>query len=82
VLVVGTSVTVSSRFQIAVPAEVRRRLGVKRGDRFLVDVRRDHVVLMLAPRSYADKLAGLHAEVWDGVDVDEYIRREREEWSE
>jgi hypothetical protein len=26
------------------------------------------------------ELAGLGAEIWDGVDPDEYVRRERESW--
>lgn len=36
-----TWVTVSSKGQIAIPMEVRKRLGIKNGDRFLVIVRRD-----------------------------------------
>jgi len=34
-------VTVSSKGQIAIPAEVRKRLAIKNGDRFLVILRRD-----------------------------------------
>jgi antitoxin ChpS len=74
------TVKVSDKFQISVPAAVRRRLGIQRGDRLLVDVQGDHVVLMREPNSYAEKLAGLHAEVWAGVDPVEYIRTEREAW--
>ena len=79
---VSASVKVSSRFQIAIPAEVRRQLGVKKGDRLLVHMRGDHVVLMPEPKSYADKLRGLHTEAWAGVDTDEYVRREREAWTD
>ncbi len=34
-------VTVSSKGQIAIPTEVRRRLAIKNGDRFLVILRKD-----------------------------------------
>ena len=34
-------VTVSSKGQIAIPTEVRKRLAIKNGDRFLVILRRD-----------------------------------------
>ena len=73
-------VKVSDKFQIVVPAEARRRLGIKAGDRLIVDVRRRHIVLMPEPGDYVDAFAGMHREVWDGVDVDEYLRREREGW--
>ncbi|MBI4494319.1 MAG: AbrB/MazE/SpoVT family DNA-binding domain-containing protein [Chloroflexi bacterium] len=76
------AVKVSNKFQIAIPAAVRRRLGIKRGDRLLVDVRGDHVLLMREPENYSAKLAGLHAEVWSGVDAREYVRREREAWAD
>jgi antitoxin PrlF len=74
------TVKVSDKFQIAVPAAVRRQLGIKRGDRLLVHVRGNHILLMPEPDSYADRLAGLHAEIWSGVDPAEYVRHEREEW--
>ena len=75
------AVKVSDKFQIAIPAAVRRQLGIKRGDRLLVDVRGDHILLMREPDDYAEKLAGLHTEVWSGVDPQEYVRREREAWT-
>ena len=76
------SVKVSDKFQIAVPAAVRRSLGIKRGDRLLVDVRGNQIVLRREPADYAAELAGLHAEIWEGVDPNEYLRREREAWED
>ena len=32
------------------------------------------------PGSYTDYLAGLHREVWAGVDTDAYLREERDAW--
>ena len=37
------TVKVSSKFQIALPARVRKQLEIKQGDRLLVDVRGDHI---------------------------------------
>lgn len=76
-----TRVKVSSRFQIAMPAEARKRLGIERGDTFLVEVRDRSIVLLPEPKDYAQALRGLHREVWDGVDVQEYIDHERDAWT-
>ena len=75
-------VKVSGKFQIALPAAVRRQLGIERGDHLLVDVRGKHILLMREPEDYAGALAGLHAEIWEGVDPLEYVRREREAWTD
>jgi len=77
------TVKVSSKHQIALPASVRRELGIRSGDELLVDVSAGHVVLVPKPRSpeeWVKRLAGLHKEVWDGIDPREYVRAEREAW--
>jgi antitoxin ChpS len=73
-------VKVSSKNQIAIPAAVRKRLRIQEGDHLLVDLREGSVVLIPEPRGYSQHLRGLHRDVWDGTDPDEYIRREREAW--
>ena len=75
-------VKVSSKFQIAVPAEVRRRLGIRAGDTLLVEVFGRHAVLLREPEDWANNLVGLHREIWEGIDTDEYLRRERGAWAE
>ena len=74
------SVEVSGKFQIAIPSAVRRQLGIKRGDRLLVDVRGNHILLMSEPADYAAALIGLHREVWEGVDAQQYVDSERQAW--
>ncbi|MGH2350673.1 MAG: AbrB/MazE/SpoVT family DNA-binding domain-containing protein [Chloroflexota bacterium] len=76
------TVKVSGKFQIAVPATARRRLGIKEGDRLLVDIRGNHLLLMREPEDYAKTLAGLHAEVWSGIDPLEYVQGERDAWTD
>jgi AbrB family looped-hinge helix DNA binding protein len=75
-----TRVKVSNRYQIAVPAEARKRLGIERGDRLLVEIRGGSLLLLPESRDYAQHLRGLHREVWEGVEAQEYVRREREAW--
>jgi len=78
----ATTVKVSSRYQIAVPKVARRLLGIKKGDRLLVEVREGMLILIPEPKDYVAHLAGLHHQVWEGIDTDEYLRREREAWTD
>ncbi len=32
------------------------------------------------PGSYTDYMAGLHREVWEGIDTDAYVQQERDAW--
>jgi AbrB family looped-hinge helix DNA binding protein len=75
-------VKVSSRNQIAVPSEVRKRLQIKPGDHLLIDVREGYVVLIPEPQDYSRHLKGLHSEVWESVEPQEYVRGERDDWQE
>ena len=73
-------VQVTDDYLVAVPDEVRRRLNIERGDSLLVEVRDNAIILVPEPHDYAHRLRGLHREVWEDIDVDEYVRREREAW--
>lgn len=80
-ITVKATVKVSSRYQIAVPRIARERLQIEKGDRLLVDVQDGLLVLLPCPQDYADRLAGLHHEIWSGVDTDAYLHDEREAWT-
>lgn len=75
------TVKVSKRHQISVPSAVRKRLGIKQGDRLLVEVKGDMLILLREPRDYVDHLSGLHEEIWRNLDVDEYLEGERTAWT-
>ena len=81
-ITVATRVKVSSKHQISMPSEARKRLRIKAGDHLLVDVRDGYIILMPEPKDYSQHLQGLHREVWEGVDPQEYVRQEREAWQE
>ena len=75
------SAKVSSKHQISLPSEARRRLGIEAGDRLTVEVTADSLVLRRRPVRPSDRMAGIGRHVWDGVDPVERIRRIRdEEW--
>ncbi|MFQ5614119.1 MAG: AbrB/MazE/SpoVT family DNA-binding domain-containing protein [Anaerolineae bacterium] len=76
----STTVKVSNRFQIALPSLARKRLNIQAGDRLLVDVQDNMIILLPQPQDYVDHLAGLHRDIWRGVDTAVYLREEREAW--
>lgn len=75
------SVKVSSRFQIALPSLARRELNIRAGDRLLVDIQDGLLILVPEPANYASHLAGLHRDVWQGLDTDVYLHEERTAWT-
>ena len=74
------TVRVSSRYQISVPSDVRQRLNIHSGDQLLVDVQGGLLILVPKPRDYTGHLAGLHREIWEGVDTAAYLQEERDAW--
>lgn len=72
-----TEATISSKNQIVVPKEVRKALGVKAGDKLLVEVRGGTVVMMRKPKDHLKALKGI---VPPGFYGDDYVRKERESW--
>lgn len=77
----SNSVKVSSRNQIALPSAVRKQLNIQAGDRLLVDVQGDVIVLLPKPENYVTYMAGLHKEVWRDVDPATYLNEERAVWN-
>ena len=63
------------------PSSVREHLNIQSGDRLLVDVQDGMIILLPQPEKYAQHLAGLHHEIWDGIDAQKYIDEERDAWA-
>ena len=72
------SVKISTKHQIAVPSEVRRRLGLKAGDRLDVEIDGDVIHLRRHVLAGA-RLLGIGAHLADGTDPAERIRAMRDE---
>ena len=77
-----TTVKVSAKYQIAVPQIARKKLNIQKGDRLLVDVQDGVIVLIPEPKRYTNYLAGLHSEIWKGVDTQKYLNEERGAWTD
>jgi antitoxin PrlF len=70
--------TLSSKSQIVLPAEIRKRMGINPGDTLILEVVNDHIVMRKAPVSFVDSLDHLGSELWSSY-ADELLR-EREQW--
>jgi AbrB family looped-hinge helix DNA binding protein len=73
------SAKVSTKHQISIPSEARRRLGIEPGDRLIVEIRDDSIILS-RPRRASERLRGLGSGIWQGVDPVQYVRQLRGEW--
>ncbi len=69
-------VKLSTKNQIVVPREARETLGVKAGDRLLVVVRGETVVLLPKPKKYAKAIAGIGKDRYPK----DYLSTERDSW--
>jgi AbrB family looped-hinge helix DNA binding protein len=74
---------VSHKFQVVIPKDIREFLGISKGDTLQV-YKKNHEIVMKKieakkPLSLRN-LKGLGKEIWQAIDVDEYIKKERESW--
>ncbi len=83
---IQTQSTISGRFQTVVPAVVRSQLDLKSGDKIIWRViKKGGYTKILAeprPKSWAQFSRGLGKQIWESVDIDEYIQDLRREWDE
>jgi AbrB family looped-hinge helix DNA binding protein len=68
--------TLSAKNQIVIPREAREALRLKPGDKLLVVVRGDRVIVLQKPKSYRDATRGLAR----GVYSPSYLEKERRSW--
>jgi AbrB family looped-hinge helix DNA binding protein len=68
--------TLSAKNQIVVPREARQALQVKPGDKLVVVVRGDRVIVLQKPKSPHAAVRGLAR----GVFAKSHLKRERESW--
>lgn len=76
----GVTVKVGPKYQVVIPKELRKKVGIKPRDKVLVEEIEGVVVVIPKPKSFTDFLKGLGKEIWKGEDATRYIRRERESW--
>jgi AbrB family looped-hinge helix DNA binding protein len=66
----------SSKNQIVIPREAREKLKLKAGDKLVVVVRGDTIIIFARPKSYAKALHGIAR----GLYPKDYIEKERQSW--
>jgi AbrB family looped-hinge helix DNA binding protein len=71
-----SEVTLSSKNQIVIPAEARKALKLKPGDKLLVFVHDHHIMILERPRSFEKAIRGLGR----GLYPPDYLERERQSW--
>jgi len=75
-------VKISSKRQITLPATVYKKLGLQPGQKLLLEVEGDKIVLSPKTTSYTELLAGSLKNVYgrNPEEVNAYVRKERETW--
>ncbi len=80
----SATLTVSPQGQLTLPKSWRSILGLKPGEKLNATLKKDNsdsaLVLSKKPQNWTNYMAGLGKEIWEDVDVDEYIRKERDSW--
>jgi len=71
-----TEAKLSSKNQIVVPRDARKALKLKAGDRLLVVIRGDVLLMTRKPRSFAKRIEG----VARGLYPPDYLEKERKSW--
>jgi len=75
------SAKLTSKFQMTIPAAIRRFLGIAAGDVVILTVEEGEVILRAAKGGWTESSRGLGAEVWKraggGVAA---VERERNSW--
>ena len=69
-------VTISARNQIVIPREIREALQLKPGDKLLVVVHDDRMLVLEKPKSPREALRGLGR----GLYPKDYLKKERDSW--
>jgi AbrB family looped-hinge helix DNA binding protein len=68
--------TLSSKNQIVIPREAREALNLKAGDKLIVSVRGERVIVLQKPKSYADAIRGIARKTYPK----NYLKKERRSW--
>jgi AbrB family looped-hinge helix DNA binding protein len=72
---------IGKRGTLIIPAEIRKKIGLKEGDDVLIEVDEKGTIHMLKrPLNFSQALQNLHAQIWENVDPVQYVKEERASW--
>lgn len=79
-----TQSLISPKYQTVIPAKIRRRLNLKKGDKLIWRVisvgNQPKIITEPEPKDWAAHTRGLGKNLWQKVDIEEYINNLRAEW--
>jgi len=80
-MIISKLVKLSKKGQVVIPREIRKKLGIKTGEKLVIFMRGDETVI-LTPQKYAEYTCGLMKGTWGSTrkEVEEYINEERDSW--
>lgn len=74
----------SRKYQTVIPQKIRQALRLNKGDEIIWTVKKTRgqpvAELYSKPKSWTEYMRGLGKEIWQGVDVNKYIKQLRDEW--
>jgi len=71
----------TSKFQITIPVDIRRRLGLHQGDAVVIDLEGNRAVLRPVHGGHVQRMSGLGKDIWAKLDGgDTYLQSERTSW--
>ncbi|MBI2448142.1 AbrB/MazE/SpoVT family DNA-binding domain-containing protein [Candidatus Microgenomates bacterium] len=78
----GATVKISSKYQVVIPREIRMHLNLKPKEEVCVGIDEKQKTITIKPKvkNWAKYMRGLGREAWENMDVDQYIKKERESW--
>lgn len=72
---------ISSKSQVTIPAELRRRAGIELGDQIVVHEEDGRIIITKAePHAWLERMEAFRGDRW--MAVAEELRRERDEWDQ
>lgn len=74
-----TTAKVTSKYQVVIPKEIRKRAGLKEGQ-ILYVYALDDKILLSPQKKWPDDYIGIGKEIWKNIDVAKYIDEMREDW--
>jgi len=71
----------TNKFQITIPADIRRRLDLHQGDAVVIDLEGNKAVLRPVHGGHVQRMSGLGKDVWARLGGgDAYLQSERDSW--
>ena len=71
--------TIGSKYQMVIPKDIRKEIGIKPGDKLYVDAADNIIYLTVPQKNWADQNYGALKKYWKGIDMIEEVEKIRNE---